>query len=251
MKIQLVRHATLWIEYGGHTFLVDPMFSDTGANPPIMNSGNERRNPLLPLPDKMQNWINPDVILVTHLHLDHWDAPAAQILAKSLPVLCQPGDSGAFTEAGFTDIREIGESAEFGSVTLYRTGGQHGTGEIGARMGPVSGFVLQAEGEPALYIAGDTIWCAEVQEALDTFKPQVVVVNAGGARFTGSDPITMDAADVATVAVSAPGSRIVAVHMDAINHCLVTRELLREHLAVAGLLSRVDIPEDGQWIDLE
>jgi len=35
---------------------------------------------------------------------------------------------------------------------------RHGTAEIGRRIAPVSGFVLRAEGEPTLYVAGDTIF---------------------------------------------------------------------------------------------
>jgi hypothetical protein len=47
-----------------------------------------------------------------------------------------------------------------------RTGGRHGTGEIGEKMGPVSGYVLRGPGEPVVYIAGDTVWCPEVAAAL-------------------------------------------------------------------------------------
>lgn len=66
MKIKLIRHATLWLEYGGATFLIDPMLSAQGVNPPIMNSGNERRNPLVSLPGPVQQWLEPDAVLVTH-----------------------------------------------------------------------------------------------------------------------------------------------------------------------------------------
>ena len=33
-------------------------------------------------------------------------------------------------------------------------------------MGKVSGFVLKYIGQPTLYIAGDTIWCDEVENAI-------------------------------------------------------------------------------------
>ena len=42
------------------------------------------------------------------------------------------------------------------SIRFERTGGQHGDGEIGRKMAPVSGFVLSAQDEPLLYLAGDT-----------------------------------------------------------------------------------------------
>jgi L-ascorbate metabolism protein UlaG (beta-lactamase superfamily) len=77
MKLQLIRHATLWLQYAGVYFLIDPMFCDAGVNPPIVNSTNDRRNPLVPLPFAIHDGIHPDAVLVTHLHRDHWDDAAA------------------------------------------------------------------------------------------------------------------------------------------------------------------------------
>ncbi|KRE75279.1 MBL fold metallo-hydrolase [Paenibacillus sp. Soil750] len=248
MKLQLIRHATLWLEYAGIKFLIDPMFSDAGVNPPIVNTTNPRRNPLVPLPFPITEIDQPDLIIVTHLHGDHWDGAAEEALPKSTPILCQPGDEGAFKAAGFTSVTAIQESFTQQGVTLFRTSGQHGTGEIGKLMGQVSGFVFKAENEPTLYLAGDTIWCDDVQQALETYLPDWTVVNAGGAQFEVGDPITMDANDVVSLCRYAPFTKIVAVHMDAINHCHVTRADLRGRLGVEGLLEQVVIPEDGEWV---
>jgi L-ascorbate metabolism protein UlaG (beta-lactamase superfamily) len=141
---------------------------------------------------------------------------------------------------------------ELAEIAVARTSGRHGTGEIAEKMAPVSGFVLRAPGEPALYIAGDTIWCDDVRDALSAHSPDVVVVNAGGARFNTGDPITMTAEDVIAVAEATPDSTaVVAVHMDAINHCVVTRAELRRVLREAGLLeSRVLVPDDAAALEL-
>ncbi|WP_127495943.1 MBL fold metallo-hydrolase [Paenibacillus glycanilyticus] len=251
MNIQLIRHATLWLDYAGVQLLVDPMFSDAGVNPPIMNATNDRRNPLVPLPFPMEKLLQPDVILVSHLHPDHWDAAAIEALPTSTPLFCQPGDFAAITGQHFSNVMEIGQSAIYKGITISRTSGRHGTGEIGQKMGQVSGFVLQAEGEPTLYIAGDTIWCDEVKHALDAFNPDVAVVNAGGAQFAVGDPITMNAQDVIRVCRYAPSAKVVAVHMDTINHCLVTRDILAEALSTEGLLGQVLIPADGQRLTLD
>ncbi|OCT11260.1 hypothetical protein A8709_06180 [Paenibacillus pectinilyticus] len=248
MKLQLLRHATLWLEYAGIQFLIDPMFSEEGVNPPIVNTANSRRNPLVSLPFPLDELREPDAIIVTHLHGDHWDAAAAEKLSKSTPILCQPGDEGTFTAAGFSSVTAVQETLTLQGVTLVRTGGQHGTGEIGKLMGQVSGFVFQAATEPTLYIAGDTIWCEDVQQALEAHQPDWTVVNAGGAQFVMGDPITMNANDVVSLCRYAPFSKVVAVHMDAINHCHVTREDLRNRVTAEGLEEQVAIPEDGEWV---
>ncbi len=248
MNIQFIRHATLWLEYAGVKFLIDPMFSDKAVNPPIPNSGDERRNPLVPLPSALNAWLAPDAVLVTHLHPDHWDKAAMHALPKTTIIFCQQGDADAIRSSGFINVTEIQTSLAFQGVTIHRTSGQHGTGEIGHKMGQVSGFVLQAQAEPTLYITGDTIWCEDVMAALDTYKPDMTIVNAGGARFVVGDAITMDEENIIKLIGYAPYTRIVAVHMDTINHCHVTREVLRTRLAANHLLNKVDIPEDGEWL---
>ena len=116
-----------------------------------------------------------DAVLVTHTHRDHWDAKAVELIPKDKPILCQPASETVIREAGFTAVTAIGYRYEWRGITFHRTGGQHGTGEIGQKMGAVSGFVLQAPGEPILYIAGDTIWCDDVQRALSLYQPGAVI----------------------------------------------------------------------------
>ena len=139
-------------------------------------------------------------------------------------MLCQPEDVATLRERGFTDVRPVEDALEWRRRAASRApAAQHGTGEIAEMLAPVSGFVLRADGEPTVYVAGDTIWCDEVRAALDEHAPDVVVVNAGGARFIEGDPIVMTAEDVAAVARHAPGRAVVAVHLEAINHCLEPR----------------------------
>lgn len=248
MDIQLIRNASLWIEYNGKTILVDPMFSDQGINPPIMNSANDRRNPLVPLPDDINHWTVPDLLIISHLHQDHWDAKAIEVLPYSTPILCQPGNNEQIIGQGFTDVTVVQNIKEWEGIVFSRIDGHHGRGEIGERMGQVSGFVLQAEGEPTLYLAGDTIWCEEVVEALDQYHPDVTVVNAGGARFIEGDPIIMDEYDVEQVCQHAAYTQVLTVHMEAINHCLLTREQLAEYVDRKGFSKQVIILQDGQHI---
>jgi L-ascorbate metabolism protein UlaG (beta-lactamase superfamily) len=249
MRLRLVRHATLILEYGRRRFIVDPMLDDVGARPAIQNSPNPRNNPLVPLPEPPVDVVKDvEAILVTHTHSDHWDETAARVLAKDLPFFGQVEDQNKFRSEGFTSAQPIPESTMWEGIQISRTNGRHGTGEIAKALAPVSGFVLREDGEPTVYIAGDTIWCEEVSEALQRFQPDCIVVNAGGARFLEGDPITMTAEDVVAVCNAAPRAQVVAVHMEAINHCLLTRSDLAFQLEAARLGARIAIPGDGEWI---
>ena len=237
VSVTLVRNATLLATVGETTFLVDPLFAPQGALPPIDDTPNDRANPLVPMADVD---LSHDAAIVTHRHPDHFDDAAKAELDPDVPLFCQPAEADAFADEGFTDVRPVADAASFAGVDLHRTPGRHGHGELAEEMGPVSGFVL--EGEVTLYLAGDTVWCEPVAETLDRFEPDAVVLNGGAARFNHGEPITMGVDDVAAVreATDAP---VAAVHTEAINHCLLSREELRS--GTEGVL----VPEDGEEIE--
>jgi L-ascorbate metabolism protein UlaG (beta-lactamase superfamily) len=245
MRLRLIRNATLLVRIAGRSLVVDPMLDPPGARPPVENTPNPQRNPLRELPEPPEIVVqNVDAALITHLHRDHLDDTAIELLAKDVPVFCQPGDDDALRGHGFRDVRPVADRLEWEGVRIARTAGIHG------ELGPTSGFALAADGEPTLYVAGDTVWCEEVRAALDEHRPDVVVVNAGDARFVGGGPLVMTADDVVAVAAHASQARVVAVHMEAVNHCLLTRADLRQRLHEEQLTDHVTVPEDGAEIPL-
>jgi L-ascorbate metabolism protein UlaG (beta-lactamase superfamily) len=251
MRLRLIRNATLRIRFAGRDLIVDPMLDPAGARPPVEDTADPRRNPLVELPEPAEVVVNGlDAAIVTHLHRDHLDATAIELLPSELPLFAQPEDAETLRARGFADVRPVDEALDWDGVRITRTAARHGTGRIGELMAPVSGFVLAAEGEPVLYLAGDTIWCDEVAAVLDAHRPAVVVVNAGAARFLAGDPIVMTADDIVAVARHAPEARLVAVHLEAINHCPQTRSDLHQRLHDENLTDRVTVPEDGAEVPL-
>jgi L-ascorbate metabolism protein UlaG (beta-lactamase superfamily) len=252
VQIRLLRHATWVLRVNNLRVLTDPMLSHTEAMEPVRDAADLRRIPLVKLPldeAALETLIHQlDAVLLTHLHRDHFDARAAEILPKTLPIICQPPDVARLTEMGFRTLLPVDTVREWQGVHITRTGGQHGTGEVGQRMGPVAGFVLRVPGQPSVYLAGDTIWCGEVEAAIVGLRPHVIVVNSGAAQFLTGGPITMTAEDVVRVCRMAPGATVVAVHLGAVNHCLLSRAKLGSALERAGVLSQVWIPADGETL---
>lgn len=255
VQMQQIRNATVKISYADTTFLIDPMLAKKGAYPGFEGTyRSELRNPLVELPMATQEILaGVDAIIVTHTHLDHWDDAAQQLLPKDLPLFVQnQSDAKIIRNQGFKDVRILEAGAEFGGVTLSKAGGQHGTDKMYANdqlaelLGEAMGVVFQAPGQKTLYLIGDTIWRNQVDQTLTRYKPDVIVVNAGYARVNGyAGAIIMGKEDLLHAAHAAPKARIVATHMDAINHMGQTREELKAYVAEKGIKDRVDIPEDG------
>lgn len=255
LDLQQVRNATVKITYGDTTFLIDPMLAKKGAYPGFENTYRSNlRNPLVDLTESPEQVIaGVDAVIVTHTHLDHWDDAAQKALPKDIPLFAQhEEDAQLIRSQGFKNVRVLKNEAEFGGVKISKTGGQHGTDEMYAvpalakPLGEAMGVVFQAPGYKTLYLAGDTIWRKEVGQAIEKFQPEVIVLNAGKAKMSGYEgSIIMGEEDVLRAAQAAKDAKIVAVHMDAINHMSLTREELRSYVQKHGIESRVDIPADG------
>ncbi|MFF2483776.1 MBL fold metallo-hydrolase [Paenibacillus sp. NPDC058071] len=251
MKLTQVRNATLKLEFGGSRFLIDPFFADAGTLPPFPNTPNSgRNNPLVSLPVSVDSLLDVDAVLVTHLHVDHFDDTAVQAIPKEMPIFAQSeADSVTIREKGFERVAVLENDTRIGNVVLYKKSGQHGKGEIGKRMGQVSGIVFQHPDEDTLYIAGDTVWCEDVEQAIQTYRPDVIVVNGGAAQFLEGGLIIMGLEDVLHVHEAAPNATIVVSHMEALNHCLLTRAELKVFVTEKSLNRTVLIPEDGEKLD--
>jgi L-ascorbate metabolism protein UlaG (beta-lactamase superfamily) len=220
MKIRLVRHATLLLETSLGRILVDPMLRGAGTSPPIENTPSPRPNPLVELPLPAEEVLDGvDLCIVTHLHRDHFD----DLVPLDLPILTQPESVAELRARGHTNV-----TSEHPGIAMTR--GRHGTGEIGRAIGPVSGWVVDG-----VYVAGDTILCDEVREAIERHRPRITIVNAGGARFLEGDPIVMTAAEVAQLE-----GTVVVVHLEAINHCVEPRSAYTSAI----------VPSDGEVLDL-
>ena len=97
MRVRLVRHATLLLESSLGRVLVDPMLRDAGTTPPIESTPNPKRNPLVELPlPREQVLEGVDLVLVTHLHGDHFD----DLVPLDLPILTQPESADELRRRG-------------------------------------------------------------------------------------------------------------------------------------------------------
>jgi len=250
MKIQLIRNATLKISYGEKIILVDPMLSDKGE---IQSFAGKEKNPTVELNVKIDEILDGlDMVMITHVHPDHFDKKAIEVLPKDLPLVCQNIDREKIKNHGFVNTLGVEDEKILEGINVQRTGGRHWKGEIpmelSERLGEVSGFVLSNDNEPTVYLVGDTIFNDDVKNAITTYKPEIIIVNSGGAKYKGleNNPILMEAFDVIELAKFSQGAKIIAVHMEALDHCTVTRKNLLDLAGEENI--EIFVPEDGETL---
>ncbi|KAB7672088.1 MBL fold metallo-hydrolase [Bacillus sp. B1-b2] len=252
MKIQLVRNATIIVEYAGKRFLIDPMLAEKGAYPPMANPASsapqgDQPYPLVTLPTSIDNIVNVDAVIVTHTHPDHWDDIAKEVLAKDQKIFVQnEKDATRIQNAGFKNIELLKEDTVYEGIQLSKTRGEHGRGEVLKLAGKVCGVVFKHANEKTLYVAGDTVWYEGVQEEINTHKPDIMVVNAGDNQFIQGGSLVMGKDDVYQVYQAAPNAKIICVHMEAVNHWTLSRKELMSFVSQKEISSQVLVPEDGE-----
>jgi len=255
MNLTHIRHGSHIIEFNNKRFLVDPVFADKGSMFALPKGRVNEKNPLNPLPFNLDFLHSVDVVLITHMHFDHFDDKAKELLPKDIEIFCAPVDVKKIKKSGFTNVTAIVKSAIlYENIEIKITGGKHGVGLAGKLMGQTTGFVLKDisknSSEPTTYIVGDSIWCDEISSVLTNEKPEVIITFAGSAKLPFGKPITMSTWDIHQLAEVSNKSKIIALHMDTWNHCYLTRDMLKEFITDKNYRDRIIIPKDGESLNM-
>lgn len=250
--LRLIRNATLVIDYAGKKILVDPMLSSRGA---FQSFAGIEKNPTVELKMPVKEIVDGvDLVLVTHTHPDHFDAAASSALVKSVQLLNQPADKAFFVKEGFTKAKVLDSSTDWDGIRIQRVDAQHGSGKVLEMMGKTSGFILSAKNQPTIYIVGDAILTEDISKNIKKFNPDYIVVNSGGAVVPGfeANPILMDEVQTMTLIKESGKAKVIAVHMDALDHCRTTRVKLSQKANEMNIeKTKLIIPQDGEVVNLK
>ena len=209
------------------------------------------RNPTADLPFSSKDVLADfEMVLVSHLHPDHFDIFAQRELPKDIQIYCQPGDEHRIKEAGFANVEVVDESVHWYGVTITRRVGQHGNENWAAQMGAASGFVFRAKNEPTIYWTSDTIWCKTVRQVVPEIKPDIILTHSSGAGFEPGEPTIMDVQQTIEVCRTVPQAIVIAIHMETFDFDTVTRKDLRAMAQGEGIeASQLRIPADGETLE--
>ncbi|WP_298115614.1 MBL fold metallo-hydrolase [Flavobacterium sp.] len=254
MKIHHLRNATLIIETGDKVILVDPMLGKKGTAGPTFTlfRFKPQRNPIVDLPNNAMSLVEKTThCLLTHLHPDHLDKEAENFLrTKKTPIICSVKDEKALLKKGLNVVQTVDywKKSNFLDGKIQGIPAVHGYGFVAKPMGNVMGFYIELPNEKSIYLSADTIYTDDVHKVLVEYKPQIAVVACGTAQLDIFQPLLMRMDDILKFVKNAP-NKVIANHLEAVNHCPTSRVQLKNELSKIGLFEKVFIPVDGKSIE--
>jgi L-ascorbate metabolism protein UlaG (beta-lactamase superfamily) len=233
--LQFVGTATTLLHHGGLTVLTDPNFLHRGQRAYLGRGLTSRR---LTEPALRVDQLPPvDVVVLSHLHGDHFDRVAARGLSRDLPIVTTRHAARKLRLRGFVNAVALDtwQSHEIrkDGTTLRITAmpGRHAYGRLQTLLPPVMGSVLDfrtRSGPLSVYVTGDTLVYDDLRE-IPRRHPglDLGLWHLGGTRILGR-LVTMDGAQGADLLEMVTPRTTVPIHYD---DYTVFKSPLRDFLA--------------------
>jgi L-ascorbate metabolism protein UlaG (beta-lactamase superfamily) len=232
MTVTYVGGPTAVLEYAGLRMLLDPTFDP----PQTYESDGERLTKTVGPGVALDELGAIDLILLSHHeHEDNLDF-AGKELVRRTPTL---STAKAGVDLGRPVVGlDCWEEHRVGDVTVTAAPALHGPPGAERMVGPVTGFVLEATGEPTVYVSGDNASLDLVRQIADRFPSiEIAVLFAGAARVPGIDAaLTLTSEDAAEAARILGVKQVVGLHTEDWKHVSETRAQLEAAFTGSGLL---------------
>jgi L-ascorbate metabolism protein UlaG (beta-lactamase superfamily) len=182
--------------------------------------------------------------------------PSARRLARPVSTKDAPG-CGLGLGARAQGLRP-GEKTRIGAVTIHATIARHGP-SYAPQVHEVTGFLLDVEGGPRLWISGDTVMFPALASALEAIGKErpvdIAIVHCGAVGFPralgfGGARFTFDAAEAVAACRLLDARTILPVHRSGWAHFRQPEEDLRVAFERAGLGDRTRMLALGETFAL-
>jgi L-ascorbate metabolism protein UlaG (beta-lactamase superfamily) len=221
-SVQFIGTATVIIRFGGMTILTDPNFLHKGDH---VHLGYGLTSQRLTDPAIEFDKLPPiDLVLLSHMHEDHFDKLVQQRLDRNVPIVTTESAAKALRTLGFRQVfgLDTWQTLEMGKggTVLVATAmpGRHGPLPVAALLPPVMGAMLDFRGNGGayrLYVSGDTMVHGDIEEIPKRFPGiDLALLHLGGTRLLGIVTVTMDAADGVRMLKLVAPRHAIPIHYD-------------------------------------
>lgn len=259
-SIFFIGTATTVIRFGGFQILTDPNFLHQHEYVRLGYGLRSKRltNPAIEIEDLP----GLDLVVLSHMHEDHFDRVAEQRLDRTLPIITTRDAAASLRRKGFrgADGLKTWQSRTFEKrgirLRITAMPGRHGPGLAARLLPPVMGSMLDFETTEGshllrLYISGDTLVYRQIKQIPKRFPGvDLALLHLGGTRVVGM-LVTMDAKQgVEALRIIAPTIAI-PIHYNDYTVFKSPLEDFQQEVRAAGLEHRVRYLQHGETYDFE
>ncbi|MFE3174430.1 MBL fold metallo-hydrolase [Amycolatopsis sp. NPDC059090] len=248
-RIQYVGGPTALIEYGGTRLLTDPTFDAAGDYPIGARKLAKTAGPAVTAAEVGQ----VDAVLLSHdQHPDNLDV-AGRKYALAAPLVLSTASA---RERIGDPVRALAnwESYDLSGVRVTAVPAQHGPDGSAHLVGEVTGFVLESEGQPTVYVSGDNASLDVVRQIAERFERiDIAVLFAGGAQtpLVGDAYLTLPSDGAAEAARILNARQVVPLHFEHWAHFTQGPDTLGPAFAEAGLADRLHLLKPGEQVSFQ
>jgi L-ascorbate metabolism protein UlaG (beta-lactamase superfamily) len=248
-SVQFIGTATVLLRYGGLTILTDPNFLHKGDHVHLGYGLHSQRltDPAI----EFDNLPPIDLVILSHMHEDHFDKLVQQKLKRDTPIVTTPEASEELARLGFTRTIALSRWAALDvskgpdRLRVAAMPGRHG-GPVSARLLPtVMGSMLEfssSAGAPAyrMYISGDTLVYDDIAEIPRRYPNiDLALLHLGGTRILGVVKVTMDGKDGVRMLQLVAPRHAIPIHYNDYDVFKSPLSDFQREVAAAGLTGKV------------
>ena len=254
-SITFVGNATIIIRYGGVTILTDPNFLHRGDHVHLGYGLAAERltNPAI----ELENLPPIDLIVLSHMHEDHFDKFVQKNLDRNIPIVTTEESAESLKKLGFMKRYPLKTwdtlTVEKGNTTLHVTAmpGRHGPPIVAKLLPEVMGSMLDFGSKNSghsyrMYISGDTMVFDDIKEIPRRYPDvDLALLHLGGTRLLNLVTVTMDAKEgVKMVRVIVP-KKAIPIHYNDYDVFKSPLSDFKEEIERAGLRHKIIYLEHG------
>ncbi|MHC0443122.1 MBL fold metallo-hydrolase [Flavobacterium sp. 3-210] len=167
---------------------------------------------------------NIDLLLISHMHPDHIDPKAVEVLDKNLKTITTTTGVSTFQKWGFSNVVGLEWkdtiTLEKGKETLkiIALKSMHAQEPLNTELGKGNGYIIEYRSGKALfriYWTGDTVWFDEISSYAQYGKIDLLIPNMGA---PGNGKRGLDASQAIKIIAALDPKKIIPVHHTTFAH---------------------------------
>lgn len=202
-SVKFIGTATVLIEYAGMTILTDPNFLHKGEH---VHLGYGLTSDRLTDPAvDFEKLPKIDLVLLSHMHEDHFDKFVQEKMPKTTPIVTTAGAARELEKLGFVNLYPLDTWSNLtvtrndATLRISAMPARHGPPVVSATLPETMGSML--EFQPAssktayrMYISGDTLVYDDIRKIPELYPEiDLALLHLGGTRILNAVLVTMDA----------------------------------------------------------